>query len=210
MVELFFFKYFFSLKKKLDTKIIKKKTSNVLVLQETTEAPHGRISAALATETDNLDPGSNLEVTEDKKAAELSERSILSEYMQLMKNSGYEANLKKEVLLAGMAGYRKILEADRAGTKPMYRSQEWRLSAQGMEDREKSKSKRWLGGEYKSYTFVPHTPGSELKKLKQAKEEEMRPGGRETFHIKIIESAGYPLERILGNADPFDGNKCED
>ena len=26
----------------------------------------------------------------------------------------------------------------------------------------------------------------------------------------VIESAGNPLERMLVNADPFDGNKCED
>ena len=60
----------FFLSKKMDTKIIKKKV-NVLVLQETygpTETPDGRISAALAAETDNLDPGSDSEVTE--KAAE--------------------------------------------------------------------------------------------------------------------------------------------
>ena len=73
MVELrsFIFIFYLFIKKKLDTK------KNVLLLQETyspTEAPDGRISAALAAETDNLDPGSDSEVTEDKKAAELSEK----------------------------------------------------------------------------------------------------------------------------------------
>ena len=53
-------------------------------------------------------------------------KSMLSECMELMKNSGYEAKFRKEVLLAGMAGHGKILEADTAGTKPMYRSHEWR------------------------------------------------------------------------------------
>ena len=135
---------------------------------------------------------------------------ILSDCMQLMKNSGYQAKFRKEVLLAGLSGYGKILEADRAGTKPLYRSRDWRLSAPGLEDKKKRKAKRWLGGDYKSYIFVPHTPGSELRKLMQTKEEEMRPGGREKFHIKIIESAGNPLERMLVNVDPFEGNKCED
>ena len=38
----------------------------------------------------------------------------------------------------------------------------------------------------------------------------MRTGGRETYPIKIIETAGKTLERALVNTDPFDGNKCGD
>ena len=44
----------------------------------------------------------------------------------------------------------------------------------------------------------------------QAKEEELRAGGRENFPIKIIETAGKPLERILVKTDPFSGNGCSD
>ena len=44
----------------------------------------------------------------------------------------------------------------------------------------------------------------------QLKEKELRPGGRENFPIKIVETAGKPLERVLVNNDPFDGNKCSD
>ena len=139
-----------------------------------------------------------------------TKKPILSECMQLMKNSGYQAKFRKEVLLAGLSGYGKILEADRAGTKPLYRCSEWRRSAQGLEDQKKKKAKRWLGGNFKSYIFVPHTPGSELRKRMQATEEEMRPGGRENYPIKMIESAGNPLERMLVNVDPFEGNKCDD
>ena len=76
---------------------------------------------------------------------------FLSECMQLMKNSGYPAKFRKEVLLAGLSGYGKILDADRAGTKPLYRSQKWQESAPGLEDKKKRRAKRWLGGEYKSY-----------------------------------------------------------
>ena len=38
----------------------------------------------------------------------------------------------------------------------------------------------------------------------------MRPGGREKWPIKIIETAGQTLERALVKTDPFGGNKCED
>lgn len=79
-----------------------------------------------------------------------------------------------------------------------------------MEDQKLRKGKRWLGGNFKSCIFVPPTPGSELVKLMQQKEKDMRPGGRENYAIKIIESAGNPIERMLVNVDPFNGNKCED
>ena len=58
--------------------------------------------------------------------------------------------------------------------------------------------------------FCASNPGSELKKQMQAKEEEMRAGGREAYPIKIIETAGRTLEQTLVKTDPFDGNKCTD
>ena len=38
----------------------------------------------------------------------------------------------------------------------------------------------------------------------------MRPGVRENWCIKIIETAGKTLENGLVKADPFSGNKCLD
>ena len=38
----------------------------------------------------------------------------------------------------------------------------------------------------------------------------MRPGGRENWQIKIIETAGKPLEKVLVKTDPFNGNSCND
>ena len=58
--------------------------------------------------------------------------------------------------------------------------------------------------------FVPSTPGSELKKMMQDKEEQMRAGGREAWPIKIIEMAGKTLEHTLVKTDPFNGNQCTD
>ena len=54
------------------------------------------------------------------------------------------------------------------------------------------------------------TPGSSLKKMMQAKEIKMRPGGRENWSIKIIETAGQTLENVLVKPDPFNGDKCLD
>jgi hypothetical protein len=129
--------------------------------------------------------------------------------MQLLRNSGYEPTFRIEVLNSGLTAYNRILEADLAGKKPMYRSREWKKTAQGMEYQKCRKSKNWLGS-YKSCIFVPPTPDSELQKLMQAKKKELRAGGREKFPIKIIETVGKPLESILVKSDPFDGNKCSD
>ena len=61
-------------------------------------------------------------------------------FMQMMKNSGYEAKFRAEVLRAGMAGYRKILAADKAGWRPLYRPKQWRAADRRLE-KEKKKTK---------------------------------------------------------------------
>ena len=48
-------------------------------------------------------------------------QEILTEYMQMLKNSGYSVNFRREILLSGINGYNKILEADRNKSKPLYR-----------------------------------------------------------------------------------------
>ena len=132
----------------------------------------------------------------------------LSNLIQRMKNSGQNEIFWSEVLKAGLQGYNKILEADNIGSKPIYRSKEWKCAAIGLEKRKKKTN--WLGPFYKSCIFVPPTPGGELKKRMQAKEKELRTGGREDYPIKIIETAGRPLERALVKSDPFNGNQCHD
>ena len=87
----------------------------------------------------------------------------------------------------------KILAADKKGERPMYRLKEWRKAARWLEGKKRKKS--WLG-EYKSCIFIPPTPNSELRIALQAKEKEMRVGGREKFPIKIIETAGMGLEKV--------------
>ena len=132
----------------------------------------------------------------------------LSNLMQRMKNSGYNEIFRSEVLKAGLQGYNNILEADNIGSKTIYRSKEWKCAARGLEKRKKKTN--WLGPFYKSCIFVPPTPSGELKKSMQLKEKELRAGGREDYPIKIIETAGRPLERALVKSDPFNGNQCHD
>ena len=135
-------------------------------------------------------------------------RKHLNRFMQLLKNSGYSEAFRLEILRSGMQGYNKIVAAEKEGARPMYRKKDWRKSARWLDKKRKKKS--WLGTFWKSCIFVPPTPGSELKKRMQQKEEETRVGGREGWPIKIIETAGLTLEQTLVNTNPFGGNLCKD
>ena len=111
----------------------------------------------------------------------------LNKFMQMMKNSGYSERFRAEVLRSGLAGYHKILKADRLGQRPMYlklKLKLWRATARRLEKQQKEKN--WLGNFWKSCIFVPPTPGSWLKQEMQKKEEELRAGGREAWPIKMI------------------------
>ena len=132
---------------------------------------------------------------------------ILTDFMQILKNSGYTQTFRTEVLRSGIKGYNTILEQAKSGVKPIYRTKGWQSSARRMA--KQSKKRNWLGM-FKSCIFVPPTPGAELQKLMQKKEQLMRPGGRENWGIKIIETAGKTLENVLVKSDPFNGNKCLD
>ena len=135
-------------------------------------------------------------------------RKHLNRYMQLLKNSGYSEAFRAVILRSGLEGYNKIVAADKEEKRPMYRAKDWKKSARWLD--KKKKKKNWLGPFWKSCIFVPPTPGSELKKMMQQKEEETRVGGRENWPIKIIETAGRTLEQTLVNTDPFGGNQCHD
>ena len=56
-------------------------------------------------------------------------QKILNNYMQVLKNSGYNKEFRSKILKAGLKGYNKILDDDRSGLKPLYRSKEWCKSA---------------------------------------------------------------------------------
>ena len=73
--------------------------------------------------------------------------------MLALKNSGYSYKFRKEVLDSTMKAYKKIIEDDKNGIKPLYRSRDWNL-----EERQKQKSKKkfnwWNSERSKSITKV--------------------------------------------------------
>ena len=53
-----------------------------------------------------------------------SKQEILTDYMQVLKNSGHQETFRVEILKAGLNVYNKILEAVRLGKKPLYRAKD--------------------------------------------------------------------------------------
>ena len=82
------------------------------------------------------------------------------------------------MLRSGIKGYDSILEDAKSGVE------KFRPKAGKAEKETK------LAGYVKILYFCTPTPGAELQKLMQKKEEIMGPGGRENCCIKIIETAG--------------------
>ena len=62
--------------------------------------------------------------------------------MQVLKNSGYTSQFRKEVLDSGVKGYNKILSDHFSGIKPIYRSKEWQKTSRRMD--KNNKRKHWL------------------------------------------------------------------
>merc|ERR1711994_138360 len=51
-------------------------------------------------------------------------RKHLNNFMQLLKNSGYDQSFRAEILKSGLQGYNKIVAADKEKRRPMYRTKQ--------------------------------------------------------------------------------------
>ena len=87
----------------------------------------------------------------------------LNKFCQRMKASGYNENYRLQILKAGMTGYDRMLEVERAGGRPVNQPRSW-----DEDNRQKKKalqSKTWFRkGGFDVPLFVPCTPGGELAK----------------------------------------------
>ena len=133
----------------------------------------------------------------------------LDDFMLKLKNSGYTQKFRTEILDSGMKAYQKMLEEDKNGTKPLYRSRNW-----NEEERQASKTKKkfnWWNTEkskiqYKTVLFVTPTPGGVLAKALRKREEELNRNNPE--RIKIEEKGGLKIKDILTSKNPFEKSKC--
>ena len=135
--------------------------------------------------------------------------------MMKLKNSGHSVQYRKQILDSAMKGFKKMLEEDKNGTKPLFRSRQWnekerceikKKNKVNWFNKSKEKTDKKSKIVYKSVLFVPPTPNGELAKQLKEREEELNKNSSE--RIKIIEKSGIKIEEMLVQKDPFPIKKC--
>ena len=136
----------------------------------------------------------------------------LDGFMQKLRNSGYDEEFRLEVLKSTLNGYEKIVEDDKNGVKPMYRSKECK-ERNNWKGKKLFKKQNWWKGKdqvkNKSVIFVPATPGGELARMFREVEKEQRKENKNQMNFQIIEQTGVSLEKQFQKSNPFKEKSCE-
>ena len=53
------------------------------------------------------------------------QKKHLNKFMLKLKNSGHSVQYRKQILDSAIKGFEKMLEEDKNGTKPLFRSRQW-------------------------------------------------------------------------------------
>ena len=157
---------------------------------------------------------------------------ILSNFMKKMKRSGYCRKTRRNVLLAGLKGYFRMVKEEEAGGRKVNRPR-WegassrrlkKLGAKANWFKRKGKSNikvAWKSRgkgrsgkkvaeentEIESIMFVPHTPGGELARILQEADDKFRKG-KGLGKIKMVERGGTTLKQILCRSNPWVKEGC--
>ena len=133
----------------------------------------------------------------------------LNKFMLKMRNSGYSEKFRKEILNSILNAFDKILNDDKNGVKPLFRSKSWNSEA-----RKKSKldkkynwwNKKEARIQYKSVLWVTPTPGAVLAKAVSKREEELNKNSSE--RIKVMEKGGLKMKDIMTTKNPNKKSEC--
>lgn len=125
----------------------------------------------------------------------------MNTFVMKMQYSGYGKKFRHEVIDAALKAHEEMVRKDREGEVPLYRPKEWKREEREQLKRQKRKDWYKKGG-YRSVIFVPATPNSELRKML---EEDVQSSG---IKIKIVETAGTNMKRMLQRSDPFKSRNC--
>ena len=131
----------------------------------------------------------------------------LNRFMIKLKNSGYDKKFRIEIVDSATKAFENMIKEDRNGIKPLYRDRNWKSEERQAE--KQTKKRNWFRNEnsmYKTVLFVPPTPGSQLAKELQKRENELNKYNEE--RIKIVESGGVKIEELLTKKNPFKKGKC--
>ena len=138
------------------------------------------------------------------------QKKNLNNFMVKMKNSGYGAKYRKEILDSSYKAFNEMIKADQLGEKPLYRSKYYKKDIR--EDEKIKKRKNWYKNgqketEYITVLFVPITKGGLLAKELRKHEYELNRNSK--YRIKIVENGGIQLKNFLIQKDPFPKLKCD-
>ena len=76
--------------------------------------------------------------------------------MLRLQYSGYDRKFREEVVRSALAAYKRLLDLDASGEKPLYRPREWRALERTLEGR-KSRDNWFRKGGFDTVIFVPAT-----------------------------------------------------
>ena len=138
----------------------------------------------------------------------------LNIFMVKMRNSGYTAEYRKQIVDSAYKAFQKMVKDDQSGEKPFYRDKNWNRELRNKQ--KEGKKLNWYKStntgnsqskiEYKSVLFVPVTKGGQLAKELKQREEELNRFSKN--RIKIVENGGMELKHFLVQNDPFLKPKC--
>ena len=130
---------------------------------------------------------------------------ILTEYMRMLRRSGYSERFRLEILKSVKHGHLKIVKAHESGEKPMFRNKTWMRVERHKEKAGRAKGFYQLGG-FTSVMFVPYTPGDGLAKRLRATNERVN-GDR--GGMKVVSQVGRSICSMLQRANPWREDGCE-
>jgi hypothetical protein len=124
---------------------------------------------------------------------ETEKADTISGFMKKLKNSGFPAKYRREVLTSAKNAFAKQKEASEEGRVPLNRPKTWHEKERAQN--KKNKSKKWYkgNGDYTNFIMIPATPGSVLKKQI---EKEIEPIFKH-FKIRVVERPGQKIIEVL-------------
>ena len=130
---------------------------------------------------------------------------MLSIFMERMRDWGYGERFRQEILVSILKGWKKMLEEQNSGRRPVNRHRRWKE-----EERRDSKWRKKLSwfkaGGYSTVIFCPYTPNGEL--ASRWREIEARGAATRGWRYRVVELGGRKLKSILCK-NPWDG-PCTD
>ena len=122
----------------------------------------------------------------------------VTDYMQRMREAGYNEKYRKRVLFAAIGIYDKKISDDEKGIRPLFRPKSWKKEERRKE--KEYKKKEWATEKgHIAPIFIPATPGGELaKEMRKIADKEAKNG----IHFNVLEIGGRTLRSEIQRSNP--------